>query len=206
MKENHHSTSPAVLWLCGLLILLIWLAVSGNSMSEHLQSEHQQYSNRLGQDNAQWISKTGEKIYTAIIKNSGVEHFLIKHTTADGRMGTGLEKSLSFFQGVVINLLNLIKQILYRMSVLLACLPYWGVVLIAAIVDGLLIRKIRYHDFHYTSPLKNLWSRKACQWIPVFFLILIIIPLSLPVLLIPAAAWLTAISLGWWTANWQKKI
>ena len=35
---------------------------------------------------------------------------------------------------------------------------------------------------------------------------LIIIPLSVPVLLIPAMAWLTALSMGWWTANWQKKI
>ena len=135
----------------------------------------------------------------------GIQNFLMERTTPDRNMGEGLAKVIEFFQGVVKNFLSLMRQLFYRIAVLLVCLPFWGVMLVAAVADGLLIRKIRYHDFHYTSPLQNLWSRRASKWIPGLFLYLVIIPLPV-LLLIPAAAWLTTLCLGWWTANWQKKI
>ncbi|WP_257279635.1 DUF4400 domain-containing protein [Endozoicomonas sp. ISHI1] len=175
-------------------------------MNQYLYKEQQQYAQRLGRENALWIMRTGDQLYAATIMKSGIQHFLLKHTTTDRNSGEGLAKAMELFQGVAKNFFSLIRQLFYRISVLLACLPFWGVMFIAAIIDGLLIRKIRYHDFHYTSPLQNLWSRRASKWIPGLFLYLIIIPLPVPVLLIPAAAWLAALCLGWWTANWQKKV
>ena len=175
-------------------------------MSPHLQKEQQQYAHRLGQNNAEWIMKTGNRLYAVIIMTPGIQDFLLEQTTPDRSMGEGLAKVIEFFQGVVKNFLNLMRQLFYRIAVLLACLPFWGVMLVAAVADGLLIRKIRYHDFHYTSPMQNLWSRRVSKWIPGLFLYLVIIPLPVPVLLIPATAWLSTLCLGWWTANWQKKI
>ncbi|KEQ17882.1 hypothetical protein GZ78_09575 [Endozoicomonas numazuensis] len=206
MTHSQKQVSPLTIWCFGLGLILLWLAISGQSMNQYLQKEQQQYARRLGKDNALWIMRTGNRLYAATIAKPGIQNFLLERTTPDRKMGEGLAKVIELFQGVVKNFLSLIQQLLYRISVLLACLPFWGVMFIAAIVDGLLIRKIRYHDFHYTSPLQNLWSRRASKWIPGLFLYLIIIPLPVPVLLIPAAAWLTALCLGWWTANWQKKV
>ena len=206
MTTSQKQTSPITIWCYGLGLILLWLAISGQSMNQHLQKEQHQYARRLGQDNARWIMQTGDQLYTTALVHSGIQGFLLERTTPDRQMGEGLAKVIEFFQGVVKNFLNLMQQLFYRLVVLLACFPFWGVMLVAAIVDGLLTRKIRYHDFHYTSPLQNLWSRRASKWIPGLFLYLVIIPLPVPVLLIPAMAWLTALSLGWWTANWQKKI
>ena len=175
-------------------------------MNQYLQKEQQQYARRLGKDNAEWIMRTGNHLYAITIMKPGIEGFLMERTTPDRNMGEGLAKIIEFFQGVITNFLSLMRQLFYRIAVLLACLPFWGVMLVAAIVDSLLTRKIRYHDFHYTSPLQNLWSRRASKWVPGLFLFLVIFPLPVPVLLTPVMAWLTALSLGWWTANWQKKI
>ena len=206
MTHSQQETSSVAIWCYGLGLILLWLATTGQSLNQYLQNEPHQYARWLGQENAEWIMQTGNRLYAVTILKTCVQGFLIENTTPDRNMGEGLTKVIEFFQGVVKNFLNLIKQLFYRIAVLLACLPFWGIILIAAVVDGLLIRKIRYHDFHYTSPLQNLWSRRAAKWIPGLFLYLIIIPLPVPVLLIPAMAWLTALSLGWWTANWQKKI
>ena len=206
MTTSQKQTSPVTIWCYGLGLILLWLAISGQSMNQYLQLEHQQYARRLGQNNAEWIMRTGNRLYVATIIKTNIHDFLMERTTPDRNMGEGLARVIEFFQGVVKNFLSLMKQLFYRIAVLLACFPFWGVMLVAAILDGLLIRKIRYHDFHYTSPLQNLWSRRASKWIPGLFLYLIIIPLPVPVLLIPALAWLTTLCLGWWTANWQKKI
>ena len=205
-KQAQKQASPLAIWCIGLGLILLWLAISGQSMNQYLHNEQQQYARKLGKDNADWIIRTGNRLYTVTIKQPGIESVLTEHTTPARNMGEGLAKVVEFFQGVVKNFLSLIQQLFYRIPVLLACLPFWGGMFIAAIIDGLLIRKIRYHDFHYTSPLQNLWSRRTSKWIPGLFLYLIIIPLPLPVLLIPVTAWLTAICLGWWTANWQKKV
>ncbi|WP_422474589.1 DUF4400 domain-containing protein [Endozoicomonas sp. ALB032] len=206
MTTSQKQASPFAIWCFGLGLILLWLAFSGQKMNQYLYKEQQQYAQRLGRENALWIMRTGDQLYATTIVKSGIQHFLMEHTTTDRSSGEGLAKAMELFQGVVKNFLSLIRQLFYRISVLLACLPFWGVMFIAVIIDGLLIRKIRYHDFHYTSPLQNLWSRRASKWIPGLFLYLIIIPLPVPVLLIPAAAWLAALCLGWWTANWQKKV
>ena len=206
MTHSQKQTSPVTIWCCGLGLILLWLTISGQSMNQYLQKEQQQYAYRLGSKNAQWIMQTGQHLYSISFIHSGIQSFLLEHTTPDRDMGEGLARVVKFFQGVVMNFLSLMQQLFYRLAVLIACLPFWGVMLIAAIIDGLLIRKIRYHDFHYTSPLQNLWSRRVSKWIPGLFLFLIIIPLPIPVLLIPATAWLAALCLGWWAANWQKKV
>jgi hypothetical protein len=206
MTTSQKQTSPITIWCYGLCAILLWLAISGQNMNQYLQKEQQQYARRLGQDNAQWIIRTGNRLYAATIMKPGIQSFLIERTTPDRNIGEGLAKVIEFFQGVAKNFLNLIKQSFYRIAVLLACIPFWGIILIAAVVDGLLTQRIRYHDFHYTSPLQSLWSQRAAKCIPGLFLYLVIIPIPIPVLLIPAMAWLTTLSLGWWTANWQKKI
>ena len=206
MTNTQKETSAFTVWLYGLGLILLWLAISGQSMNQYLQNEQQQYARRLGQDNAQWIMQTGNHLYSLTVVDTGVRDFLLERTTPDRKSGEGLARVIEFFQGVAKNFLSLMRQLFYRIAVLLACTPFWAVILIASIMDGLLIRKIRYHNFHYTSPLQNLWSRRASKWIPGLFLYLIIIPLPVPVLLTPATAWLTALCLGWWTANWQKKI
>ena len=206
MTHSQKETSSVAIWWYGLVLILLWLATTGQSTDRYLQKEQQHYARSLGEDNAEWVMQTGNLLYMITVVKTGVQDSLIERTTPDRNMGEGLARVIEFFQSLVKNFLTLTKQLFYRIAVLLACIPFWGVILIAAVVDGLLTRKIRYHDFHYTSPLQNLWSRRAAKWIPGLFLYLIIIPLPVPVLLIPAMAWLTALSLGWWTANWQKKV
>ncbi|UYM15876.1 DUF4400 domain-containing protein [Endozoicomonas euniceicola] len=206
MTNSQKQTSPIVVWCYGLGLILLWLAIPGQNMNQYLQKEQQQYARSLGEDNGTRIIRTGQRFYNKTVFESGVQGFLFKHTTPDRKMGEGLATTIEFFQGVVRNFLTLLQQLFYRIALLIACFPYWGIVLLAALLDGWLIRKIRYHDFHYTSPLRNLWSRRLCRWIPGLFLYLVMIPLPFPVWLLPVMAWLTTLSLGWWTANWQKRV
>ncbi len=206
MNKQQKPTSPVMIWCCGLVLILVWLAVSGQTMSQHLHKEHQGYSTTLGKGTGQWIIQHGSQLYRSTMMDTGFQRFLMKHTTPDGQMGEGLVRVILFFKGVVKNGLILMLQMSERLALLIVCLPFWGLVLLAAVADGCLIRKIRYHDFHYTSPLQNIWSRRLCQWIPGLFLYLVIVPLPFPAWLIPAMALMTSVCIGWWTANWQKKV
>ena len=206
MKKQPTHTSPLLIWCYGLVLILTWLSLSSHFRSQHLHRELSGYSEKLGTDTGHWIIEQGQLLYKKTVIDTGAQGFLIQHTTPDGQMGNGLARVIRFFQGVVKNLLSLILQLCLRIALLIVCLPFWGLILLAAIADGFLIRKIRYHDFHYTSPLQNLWSRRLSQWIPGLFLYLVIVPLSLPVWLIPAMALATAVCMGWWTTNWQKQL
>ena len=206
MKKQQKPTSPVLIWCYGLVLILVWLAVSGQTMNQHFHREQQGYSTTLGKETGQWIVRHGSQFYRSTMIKTGFQGFLMKHTTPDGQMGEGFVKVILFFKGVVKNFLILMLQVFERLALLLVCLPFWGLVLLAAVADGCLIRKIRYHDFHYTSPLQNVWSRRLCQWIPGLFLYLVIVPLPFPVWLIPAMALVTSVCVGWWTANWQKKV
>ena len=206
MKNQHEQTRFILIWFYGLVLILIWLAVSGETMNQHVYQELDNYSNALGIETGIWIMQHSQHLYHLILVDTGFQTFLLKHTTPDGQMGAGLTKTLLFFKDMTNNLLTQILLLFLRITLLVVCLPFWGLILIAAVIDGCLIRKIRYHDFHYTSPLQNLWSRRLSQWIPGLFLYLLIVPLPIPVWLIPFMAVLTAICIGWWAGNWQKKI
>ncbi|MCW7552845.1 DUF4400 domain-containing protein [Endozoicomonas gorgoniicola] len=206
MNKQQKTTSPLMIWFYGLVLILLWLAVSGQTMTQHLHREQKGYSTTLGKETGEWIVRYGSQLYRSMIIESGFQGFLMKHTTPDGQMGNGFVRVILFFKGVAKNLLILTLQLFERLVLLLVCLPFWGLILLAAVADGCLIRKIRYHDFHYTSPLQNVWSRRLCQWIPGLFLYLVIVPLPFPAWLIPTMALLTSVCVGWWTANWQKKV
>ncbi len=206
MATEHSSTHPILIWFYGLILVLLWLLFSGQSLNQHLQQEHARYANTLGSETSLWIMQTGQQFYQVTFIETGIKSFLLKYTTSDRNMGEGFTQALNFFGSVINNLLNLMLQLYLRTALLLVCLPFWGLILITAILDGFLIRRIRYHDFHYTSPLRNLWSRRLCRWIPGLFLYLIIAPLPFPVWLIPFMALVTSLCMGWWAANWQKRV
>lgn len=204
-KPQKHS-SPLLIWCYGLVLILVWLSLSSDFRHQHLHRELASYSEKLGTDTGKWIIEHGQQLYQKAVIDTGVQTLLIQHTTPDGQMGDGLARVIRFFQTGVKNLMTLILQLCVRIALLVVCLPFWGLILLAAIADGFLIRRIRYHDFHYTSPLQNLWGRRLSRWVPGLFLYLIIVPLSFPVWLIPTMALATAVCLGWWTANWQKQL
>ena len=206
MKTEYSLLHLVLIWLFGLIVVSVGLAVSGQSITPFLYQELERYSHSLGTETGVWIMHQAQYWYRHLMTETGIQAFLLKYTTPDGHMGSGLTKTLLFFKEMANNMLTLILLLLVRIALLSVCLPFWGLILVAAVLDGLLIRKIRYHDFHYTSPLRNLWSRRLCRWIPGLLLYLIIVPLPLPVWLIPFMAVVTSLCMGWWAANWQKRV
>ena len=206
MSNDKKPTSPLLLWFYGLVMIFLWLAISGHGMNRLRSMEQQSYSTLLGDQSSHRVMEQGHFLYQSVVVDTGFQPWLLSQTQADGEMGEGFRRFLDFCQSVLINLFQLSVLLFDRLALLLFCLPFWGLILVAAIGDGVLIRKIRYHDFHYSSPLKNLWSRRLCCWLPGLFVYLLLIPLHFPAWLIPAMALLTSICLGWWTANWQKKV
>ena len=57
MKKQQKPTSPVMIWCYGLVLILIWLAVSGQTMNQHFHREQQGYSTTLGKETGQWISQ-----------------------------------------------------------------------------------------------------------------------------------------------------
>jgi hypothetical protein len=106
--------------------------------------------------------------------------------------------------------LDVIWQALYmavqRLVLLLAWWPFFAFVLVGAITDGLLRRRIRQSGFDYPSPLAHRLAVRGLLWIGFLVTVGPLVPLPVPPLAVPVVGVLMGTALAVVVTQTQKRV
>ena len=186
--------------------MLLWGMMSGTSISSLAVIERKNYQKTLGEQTASRIKHQAQTLCHRLLITSDIKPGLLNLTSPDDVQIPVLKTTFIVVRQGLSYLFTLSQLCCLRLSLLWFFLPCWGLLLITAMIDTWLMRRIRYHDFHYSSPTLNLWGYRLSQWLPIALLYSLIIPLPLPTLLIPVLSIAAALCLSWWMAQWQKRV
>lgn len=206
---------PLWMALCLLLIelLTVLIILPGDWTYEVIEKEQQLVRSSLGREASDWIDRRAEGIYNSTIVQTGFREALW-HTfipTAEEReRSTGLQNLGSvWFQwaGARIEaVLATIYQTYKRLVLLMAWAPFMVLLLVPALYDGYMTRKIKRTDFSYASPVIHRYSAKGILYLGIGVLLALFAPVAVHPLMIPIVLMLICILLGLSVANLQKRI
>lgn len=202
-----------------LLLLLLWVIqiaavavfTSSTWLQDQIVKEKVSVHAYLGSETARQISnRADDRFQQLFVDTEVVDHvyrFLIpddsvpKHGT-DGLAPwffDWLDDSLRTFWFVA-------YQAIYRLSLFSEWMPYLGILILAALVDGLVERKIRKKNRGYANPVRY---RAGIRLLVVLFvvpLLYLTLPLSVTPLLVPVWIFAAAAVLMLVTSNAQHRI
>ena len=97
-------------------------------------------------------------------------------------------------------------QALQRLVLILAWLPFFGLLLVAALGDGWLRRRIRQHSFAYASPLVHHSAVVGILVLWVLAALLLLAPLPIPAVTAPGLFLVTAVLVDLALTHTQKRL
>ena len=99
-----------------------------------------------------------------------------------------------------------IYQVMQRLALVVAWLPYLSILVIPTLYDGMQRRRIKQMSFDYASPLRH----RGAFWLVSGLMILgfaaLFFPFPVPALGVPLIAALLAVALMLLVANTQKRV
>lgn len=108
-----------------------------------------------------------EKGDPTIAKNPGMTGFFFNYR--------------EWFQGVIETFWNLVYQSMLRLNIALEVCWYMVAILVPAVVDGLMVRKVKINSFGYTSPLFYQFSFIGLAALISGWLIILAYPSTVPI-------------------------
>jgi len=209
------------LWtlLTGALLLLMELvllaALVPESWSETVRTtEHTWLEQGLGADGAEAVVAHAEDWYERLFVASGLvaaSYRLTLPTDQDVAQAGALAPLATlpiwtWVAGRIKVIWAAVCQVLQRLVMLCAWWPFLVLVLGAAAGDGWLRRRIRQAGFAYASPLVHAYALRSVTGLLVGLGVLLLLPIPLPALAVPAAGALLAVLLDLVVADAQKRL
>jgi len=180
-----------------------------------LEREQQYTYDYLGQQTYIYIIEKANGWYDYSILNTGVEDkmydmFLPSAETqaADEKIGVVNLAPLYFkYAGSRIDtIMTLAYIIYYRIITMFVWLPFVGLMMIAAYMEGHWERKIRQNSFKHASHTLHGVAFGTLKWFLLFVVIAMFVPLSLPPLFYPVLGLVLSFLIAVSVSNLQKRI
>ena len=137
--------------------------------------------------------------YRLVATGPGVE-------SGQGLEPIGASPVWSWLRGRLDVIWGAFAQALRRLVLLLAWWPFLAILLVAALVDGWLRRRIRQYGFIYASPLIHHAARSILLLLWIGAGLLLFAPIPIPALAVPALCELTALLVDVALTNAQKRL
>jgi len=195
------------------LVFALLVLFGKNYVLNQMERERHLTANVLGSAAEQSIYSQAYVIYDALFKKTGVmkaSFNLIAPTDAQRARSGGLENfGEAYFSHSVKRLTvfwNSLFQATYRAVLMFHWLPYMLPLFLPAIIDGLMTREIKKHNYGYASAVRY---HMGIHFLITVFLIVpiyLLMPFAITPLAIPAIGFLQAIILMFTAANLQKQI
>ena len=202
-----------------LLLLLLWIiqvaavAVFASStwLQEQIVQEKKSVQAFLGEDTARLISvKADDRFRQTFVDTEVVRHvhrFLIPDESVPKHGTEGLAPW--FFEWLSDSLQTfwfVVYQAIYRLLLFSEWLPYLGILILAAGIDGLVERKIRKKNRGYANPVRYRAGIRLLIVFSIVPLLYLTLPISVTPLLVPLWIFGAAAVLMLVTANAQHRI
>lgn len=189
------------------------LLVPGDYTDKEITRELMMIHTTLGEAQKTWVSAKADVWVESAVHDSGFYHnaykFLIP-TEEQRRRSRGIEDMgaawFEWIEGRLNAFVSMVRQAFIRAAILLTWLPYMLILVIPAVFDGYVTRKIRQTNFDYTSPVVHRYALRVIWFCIALVLVLFMSPIAVQPLILPMICAVIGISLGLAFGNLQKQI
>ncbi|MBX2808170.1 MAG: DUF4400 domain-containing protein [Cellvibrionaceae bacterium] len=202
-----------VIWLVAIEAIIVTVLVPGDWTARVIAEESELLKARLGAQEHRWVHDKASYWFTTTLMDSGVYDAVRNHilpTAAEKQASRGIENMGDFWFTWVEERLqatvNAYYHVLARFALLYTWAPYFLILLVPAVFDGIMTWRIKRTNFDYASPLLHQYSTLGIVYILVFLIALFLAPIVLDPMLIPAAIMLMCVMVGLMMGNLQKRL
>lgn len=201
------------IWIIAIEAIVVTVLIPGDWTVRVINEESQLLEKRLGTEEKNWVHDRARNWFNAQIIDSGIYQACLDHlvpTEEQRARSSGMEEMGSnwfvWAEGRLQAIANAYYHILSRFALLMTWAPYFLVLLIPAMFDGITTWRIKRTNFDYASPLLHQMSTLGLGYITVGMIGLFLAPVVIEPHLIPAAIMVTCVMFGLMLGNAQKRI
>lgn len=202
-----------VIWILIIEVIIIITLIPGEWTYRVIEKESYLLEKRLGVHEHRVIHDRAKRWYNSSLIDSGVYYTVRNHmipTDEQIKKSTGMSDLGSVWFTWVDDRLKIIANtyyhILSRFSLILTWSPYFLILFIPAVYDGILTWRINRTNFAYPSPFIHQYSTHGLFYLFVGLVALFLAPIVLDPAIIPAAIMLACVLMGLIIGNMQKRM
>lgn len=205
------------LWMVCFIVaaemLVILVFVPGRWTEQVIAREAQMIERHLGAEARDYVKARASGWYHASVIHTGIYpslHRLLIPSAEEAQRSRGMQRLgaplFAWLEERLGALMQVIYQIYTRFALLTLWLPYMALLLVPALLDGYLRRRIKLTNFDYASPFWNRYGLRGVLLIGQGVLIAFIAPVALNPALLPVVMMLVCVLLGVFVGNLQKRV
>jgi hypothetical protein len=103
-------------------------------------------------------------------------------------------------------MLDMLQQLMIRLSMTWQWWPFVVCLVVPAIFDGYMTRRIKKNNFDYASPMIHKLAMQSMIWVVIGLPIIYLLPIPLPPWIVPTLLLLAAAATGFALGNFYKRI
>lgn len=215
LSENN-ETALSLTGKLSVVFMMVFVAIlifaEPDWMENQIQSELNDFVSMAGEESGEKVIARATNWYTLIFKDTGAESTINKTIGYDNNAETNegiRDAGADFSRGIAKSLKTfwlMMYQSMFRLSVLSYWLVFFGAIVVASAVDGYIKRRIKQHNFGWTSVNVFRMSAKILVFCPFAILTYITFPIiPAEIQLLPIAILLVvAIAVHHLVSNTQK--
>lgn len=198
--------------LCVMVFIIFFM--DSFWIEKQIINETESIEGALGIKTKRMLVSEADRWYAALVKESGVEstsyNMFMPKTRHD--LDPALLYNSRFFDNYVEPTIDKFWMQMYQAILRLSLFKTWFLLcvplVLAAMVDGMMARKVKQHTFGFTSPFRYRFSLYSLELSLVFIVIYLSLPISLEFSAWVPLAWFLsmAVSLTVLMSNMQKRV
>ena len=211
MRTN--NVAP-VFFVIFIQLLSILILLPSHMTRDTIIEESSVLSKWYGETVAEWTITTANEQYKTLFINTGIAEWGIHrfesqpmHSNSLSRRVNGILSPIMNWMGDrFVTILNMAYLVIMRGLEMILWLPWVICILVHALIDGAMGRKIGQTDYAYTSPVRQRTAIIALKVAIVGTPVLFFMPLPLNPLVVPMALFCSAVSMGMVLRNLHKRV
>lgn len=201
----------AIILVCEILAII--LVIPGSFASKTIKNEMEMAYSYLGGEGGNFIDENGRKWKDSVYYDTGfydAAYWMFIPTEEERQKSRGLENLGTIWFKYAESRLEALEDVIHmaanRYAMLLLWMPAIVILLIPALVDGHMSRRIKQSSFNYSSPILHHYAGRFIALISFALAMLFTLPFSLNPIILPIALMLVAVAFGIALGNFQKRI
>lgn len=203
------------------ILLLIWILeiflvgafVRESWFVQHIQHETDNSIRWLGADTVKAVYRAADNIFESTFVETGLydtSYELFIPSAEERRRSKGMESMGKEIFTQVDRRLDVMwiaaYQVIVRVLMLLLWAPYFVIILVPAIVDGVVVREIKKVNFGFSSPMFHRYAIYAIVMVLYLMLLTLFSPVQVAPIVYPLAILIIVVAMNLMVANTHKRL
>lgn len=201
------------LWIIAIEAIVVMILVPGDWTVRVIKEESQLLEKRLGAEENYRVHARAQVWFNSQVIDSGLYQACLEYFVPNEEQrsrSTGMEEMgadwFVWIEGRLKAIANVYYHILSRFSLFLTWGPYFLVLLVPAVFDGITTWRIKRTNFDYASPFIHRMSTMGLGYVAIGLIALFLAPIVIEPNIIPAAIGITCVMCGLMLGNAQKRV